>query len=527
MEVIRFKREQWLRERNVVLARQAALEQELAELNRLLNTTVPVNALPDELLVQIFAFFRAAVDREWQLAGEWMKIQGVCRRWRQIAISTPMFWRAIKVYKKREWLSLSLLRSARTSVDITFLHPSFPPTAAMVLLSHASRIRRLVIQSANAAWNAVLIKLFSFPTPSLEILRVLQRNAHDDLGIRGDRLPGLKDLALERYVVPGDKTLFANLRTLVLDSCIFGASWPQPFLNLLKTAGHLEKLTLKKCLTSSAGLYLEAPRAERVVLTSLRTFRISGDSSSMTAAFLNSLQVPNISHAEIECDTFANDTFRVTDTIASALPADVKAVLPMWTAVNSVRVTAEDDYFEVLARTAAGQTIHVSLMSSLSTLLWGSSFGRLIADCARLFANSPIRHLDLEGNHALVGVDTWRDVFGQFTELETLTLCGSHCGSLDTLWKGLASAPDGHICCPRLARIATEEGMEICFSDFLLGSLFETLRKRQAGGARLGLLDVRLQRYGDHGVRLEEHTRALITHQLKTMVDRVSIILLG
>ncbi|RPD62127.1 hypothetical protein L226DRAFT_79492 [Lentinus tigrinus ALCF2SS1-7] len=535
-EVTKAKQKQWLQERDAVLVRQAALEQELARLNRLINAVVPINALPDELLIEIFGYFRATVSAEYQggrnLAPQWMTIHGVCRRWRQVASSTPKFWRIVQVYRKPEWLSLSLSRCAQTAVDIQFLSPAFSPARGTILLSHAWLIRSLTIPSTNIAWNMVLTKLFSLPMPSLENLRLsppLQKVIHhEDLGIAGSRLPRLRNLDLVGYFVPRDEALFANLRSLVMDSCPCPATFPQ-FLDLFSAAVRLEELTLLRCLHwfQGSGINLPPPPATRVVLANLRSMQIGGDSPLLTSHFLNSIQVPNASHIQIESDTFADDMSEVSDSMISTLPAEVPATFPMWPAVTSVEITADHDFFDIVAHTPANQTITVSLTSSLKVLQWQTFYEELVVDCTQLFADCPIQKLELQGIHDDVTEETWRSVFRQFQELETVILGGSG-GSLDTFWKGLASTQDGHICCPRLTSITTgEDDSQITFSDFLVEEAFETLRKRDIGGARLGLLDVRLQRDDHDGAYTEDDGRLEATRRLETMVDTVSMVLVS
>ena len=225
------------------------MQEELARLNSLLNATVPINALPDELLVEIFSSYRARLKSsdERYPALEWMTILGVCRRWRKLASSTPAFWRLINVYRKPEWLSLCLSRSLRLRTDIYFRDPKFPSYRLPLLASRAAFIRTLSITMANPAWTRQLVNLFSMPMPSLETvdIRTDQDHRREDLDINADRCPRLQSLALLGYFVPRDKALFARLRSLEIESCDWSTVTFDMLLEILGTCGCLERLVLE------------------------------------------------------------------------------------------------------------------------------------------------------------------------------------------------------------------------------------------------------------------------------------------
>ena len=61
----------------------------LADLRMRKNDLVPINRLPHEIFVQILEQLRKVEKKQWYRAME------VCRQWRDIAISSPLFWTTI------------------------------------------------------------------------------------------------------------------------------------------------------------------------------------------------------------------------------------------------------------------------------------------------------------------------------------------------------------------------------------------------------------------------------------------------
>lgn len=97
-----------------LLRRRAKLKEDLLGVDRLINAAIPIHQLPDEMLIEIFHFYRTTSPRALGL----MSLMRVCARWRSLVSTTPSFWRNIYVRKRCEWLNLALSRCSGTPAEV-------------------------------------------------------------------------------------------------------------------------------------------------------------------------------------------------------------------------------------------------------------------------------------------------------------------------------------------------------------------------------------------------------------------------
>ncbi|GJE90066.1 F-box protein [Phanerochaete sordida] len=89
------------------------------------NTTLPVARLPPELMLLVFDDWAAECYVEIQKTQppyrpySWISCTHVCRRWRELALSSPCLWRRI-VPASPEWTEELLSRSRQTSLCVNF-----------------------------------------------------------------------------------------------------------------------------------------------------------------------------------------------------------------------------------------------------------------------------------------------------------------------------------------------------------------------------------------------------------------------
>ncbi len=114
-------------------------------LGRMWNAFASINALPDEVLVEVFLctrLKRRTFDKDISPV-EPTRYMVVCRRWRDVIVSHACFWGTIVVKKRTEWLRLALPRSNQAMLYLEF---DDLPTLASVLsdvIPHRDRIRTL------------------------------------------------------------------------------------------------------------------------------------------------------------------------------------------------------------------------------------------------------------------------------------------------------------------------------------------------------------------------------------------------
>ncbi|TFK90698.1 hypothetical protein K466DRAFT_516650, partial [Polyporus arcularius HHB13444] len=166
-----------------ILARQRRLEQELAEVKRLLNGEALVNTLPEELLAEVFYHIgrNSTPMAEGPDASDWSVVRLVCHHWDTVIYTTPRFWRRIRVQRSVRWLALCLSRSQNATVSISYdfhTYPTFPsPDCRLseVLIPHITRVYALQILSFDTHRAILTSKLWQ-SMPSLRELSLRRYN---------------------------------------------------------------------------------------------------------------------------------------------------------------------------------------------------------------------------------------------------------------------------------------------------------------------------------------------------------------
>ena len=82
-----------------------------------------VNILPDDVLLQIFDFYRKGRKHPWSLS-EWCPLLLVCQRWRQLVISSPhrLYLYILCTRRKSFRKSLDLLPTFPIEIDFSYFH---------------------------------------------------------------------------------------------------------------------------------------------------------------------------------------------------------------------------------------------------------------------------------------------------------------------------------------------------------------------------------------------------------------------
>ncbi|KAG8978817.1 hypothetical protein FRB90_008330, partial [Tulasnella sp. 427] len=171
-------------------------------------------------------------------------VSHVCRRWRQIAMDTPMFWTGINFReghpydRAKAWLA----RSQDCQLEVTFDvfedgsqfmdNESYVIAAAQILQPHASRISRLLISmTALDEMVSIVGRLIAGgQIMPLKALALLVEEADGDLIVREDIraragtlktiLEGLEEFEIEKVCLPWDQISFHGLKSLKLRSLL-------------------------------------------------------------------------------------------------------------------------------------------------------------------------------------------------------------------------------------------------------------------------------------------------------------------
>ncbi|KAM5543662.1 hypothetical protein V8D89_002913, partial [Ganoderma adspersum] len=174
----------------------AAFGQGLAIVGGLMNTASPINRIPPELLVTIFALSPERYSPMSRLAywpfmeprmSDLHKLPKICRYWRELALGTPTLWNHVVTFSGSQghdaWFGRSIYLPDDASVDLNVhfnTRTNSKPTIEKMtefMLTNAPRIREL------HAWDASTIDLplflKSFDANALEHCTISQKMAVD------------------------------------------------------------------------------------------------------------------------------------------------------------------------------------------------------------------------------------------------------------------------------------------------------------------------------------------------------------
>ncbi|KAJ7461523.1 hypothetical protein FB451DRAFT_1095826 [Mycena latifolia] len=184
------------------------------------NLIAPINALPTELLVEIFLFslpLQYFAERDNNTI---IRLSQVCHRWREVAHSTPFFWAEFHIKIEEDspsdayiagmkaWLDRSLNLPVTLWFSSEFVAADLSALANAIIPSLGRRVKELHL---NLASFASLHPLFAHSLDSLEILNIRAywpeqdiRIPTIDLCILAPRLRSIKlDLDyLDGFIVP-------------------------------------------------------------------------------------------------------------------------------------------------------------------------------------------------------------------------------------------------------------------------------------------------------------------------------------
>lgn len=272
-------------------------------MDRLINAAIPIHQLPDEMLIEIFHFYRTTSPRALGL----MSLMRVCARWRSLVSTTPSFWRNIYVRKRCEWLNLALSRCSGTPAEVILDDVALSQSVFSSILPRYSPILRVLnARDMNASLPQFLTFLKHFAMPGLHSLSVQNKVGYRHMiPLNAESFPCLRKLNLHCFDLPSQSSLYSQLHVLILTKC----RWALPLgqlLDMLEVTPRLSILHLNNCTfprlfidTSTTPSQLPLCRTP-IALPSLTTFWLSGLALSTSKRLLTFLRLPPRAHVTIK-----------------------------------------------------------------------------------------------------------------------------------------------------------------------------------------------------------------------------------
>ncbi|KAJ7024269.1 hypothetical protein C8F04DRAFT_1270458 [Mycena alexandri] len=180
-----------------------------------LTPFVPLPSLPAEILGEIFidCLEEEMVSPDTQSAP--LLLCNVCRRWRDVALSTPSLWSSLAIHFPshrrrrnlyRNWLSRAQNTPLSLCLDDSYIHSPDHSTNVMIptLLESSSQWRNLKLTLGHGLHLIGLLfrgdsREFSPKIPSLEKLTLSIENLPDNVSLSFRDIPKLRHFALDLY----------------------------------------------------------------------------------------------------------------------------------------------------------------------------------------------------------------------------------------------------------------------------------------------------------------------------------------
>ncbi|KAI1793639.1 hypothetical protein LXA43DRAFT_198580 [Ganoderma leucocontextum] len=430
---------------------EAAVVEEIAHSRwELRNRPLPINNLPNELLVRIFLEFRDVTEGPlWALRSRvgntesfhmgWQGLMLVCRHWRDVLVSTPAFWRKVHVRMDgpTDWTERCLALSASASIDV-YADPDLRREFSLdILYPHVHRFRSFRFDTVECPrLLATLPPLFGNGMPLLEDLyfiahRLSTTKEDIDIQLTSQRFPRLRALSLSGMVSPQDVSLHAQLRTLSLSGCSHNLSFDR-FLDVLAASAQLEELSLIAALhlfpddwVRVAAVPLRAP----ISFPRLRELRLEEHGIVRTSLFLAHLHLhPSVAlwiEGNFEESDYVDGSPDTVNSVSAMLPPDHIVTLPALSIATTVNMEVWGDVYEISCGTPRTETKKdipnaILMLTTSGRRGWDCFMGQGLDDLVNAFGRSPLTRLNVEGDHRHATLDAWTRVFQTFPLLEVL-----------------------------------------------------------------------------------------------------------
>ncbi|KAI0700272.1 hypothetical protein C8T65DRAFT_831644 [Cerioporus squamosus] len=452
-----------------------------------------IHTLPIEVLLEIFEHF-LILDKPYSDEGDLssttcLRLTGVCRYWRNLALNCPSLWTHIRIFPRTpsQWILFCLRHSLEAPLEVRLVELSKASMSEWfpALEDNIGRIRTLSVQAFVDFHfeDAMLQKLLHKKAPLLLTLRVAMTvpRGSEVVDFVAPPCPSLRCLSVTRMYVSWRQsglTTLSSLKQLRLVRCIEedglrrggGVESLSDVLDVLAACPLLEDVVIGESLPSlaanSAGQLLPVRMSK---LTKL----VLWERAETILLLLSYLHLREDVCLHLVPDRVICDGSPVT--VRNMLPHS-NVCLPILRGAVSVYVDKTGDIGNQTEITVLGEAGGKLTMTFIHHVPAASIF----ADLAELFSRSPLtqfRYHDKKDCRAFK--DVWKAVFYTFPLIEDLDTSGGPNDIVDAL-QALSDVPDQPLLLPHLRRLAVASSD---WSTDMTEGLLDCLRSRAMQGA--------------------------------------------
>ena len=411
---------------------------------------MPIQRLPTDILLIIFDLIYESLDfsaepiRIWHnvmakgdAEVKWKRLLGVCRRWRDVIVGTPQYWRIINVYSRPDWLNLCLSRSAgRRALPVSiYFRDSHCSPSLVPLLSQPRYVSYIGLLSFDLGTQSLdaLCNMFihtRFPNLLTVNVRAVVPSAEPIqryLGLSAERQPRLADLTLTAIRPPSDLRMYENLRALKLSSYPWDASFEDLLKLLAACSGQLERLELRgivPLVSTTASQHQE----RQIVFPNLKKAHFS-HAQPRNAHILSFLRFPSATDVSLIDDVskLQSNEFQNLDAALSALlPTDPTPIIPFLSAITEVEFRAwRTDYVFVGKSESGHPCLRLQIFRYAAyPVPWDGLTALGLADLTQLLSRARVTCFDIKVDFETLAQEDWDSAFEAFPDLECLRLSG-------------------------------------------------------------------------------------------------------
>ncbi|RPD70051.1 hypothetical protein L226DRAFT_616453 [Lentinus tigrinus ALCF2SS1-7] len=473
------------------------------------KTPCIVDEIPYELLVHIFQSVQWATGWQTpssQIVPAWISFTWVCRRWRDVALSSPILWTSIrnagpKSSHGQRWLPIFLERAQGAPLDIDISLRCGKEICAETLRTiepYSFTIRHFRICLQKLEPGIIAYRTLVFPLiakmSNLEELTLqvsFFRNDDDMIHATRDHLPSLRTLRAEHQFIPWSSSVYTKLRSLEISPYRNPPS-PSEFFQILRGCPDLEGLVFGPGLprpgAPPAG---ESEESFFVALPRLRTMKLAGRPSQIE--FVSRyIEVPPTCSIDIG---LSGTHDHPNSEVAALIPGHrmLQPVLPTCTTF-SLSVD-HDSHHARVDLVMKGRENHLH-MTSAQYLFRNERHGPLplgaetCSELLKVLRPSPLTEFRLVLDSVeLIEREVWIDCFSRFPLLETIAF-GPHFPSFhppDSFLNALTSS-ETEGTSVSLDRLRVLELTSIRLNDAVSQDILSMLRHRASRGVPLSEL---------------------------------------
>ncbi|KAG8998399.1 hypothetical protein FRB93_013771 [Tulasnella sp. JGI-2019a] len=307
--------------------------QHIANTMHRLNSRVPINRLPNELLVKIFTF---AIDNSGYRDRHVLRIQLACvsRDWSRVVFETPSLWAQISSHYNGEWNRAVVLRSKEYPLMVEYnqSHRWATDEFMDLTIQVAYRWKSASFRLANVNTLDLLRGFVSLSAPQLEELTVDCSDVYEELFEEDniDMFSGgadrLRPIVLLDVPIPWSSRLLSGLETLALIGSNFGFSpSSSEVMNVLRRCPELRDFELVHGDQEDIHTSFDTSTDGGIVhLPLLTSFTLDLDNAKAFSGIISSVRIPactrfHLNYSKPTRNIFSNKTNHLTAALLSTI----------------------------------------------------------------------------------------------------------------------------------------------------------------------------------------------------------------